>query len=87
MSFPLTFYSLKQVTEPWLSQRGGKQTFSVPRRSGDLGILVVIPMLIRCPPTLTRIEHIFSGTHGIFEKLEHILGIKGISTNSSIGIT
>ena len=21
MSFPLTFYSLKQVTEPWLSQR------------------------------------------------------------------
>ena len=45
---------------------------------------MVIPILIRCLPTLTRTEHIFSGTHGILEKLEHILGIMGVSTNSKV---
>lgn len=56
------------------------QSSSVPRRNRDSEILARLPITICCLPNLST-AHIFSNTHGILEKLEHMLAKMGMSTN------
>ena len=85
MSFPLAFCSLKQVTEPCLSQRRpGNRNLQCTTEEWRLRYIGGYTNTDTMSTNLDKDRHIFSGTHGILEKLEHILGIKGVSTNAKV---